>query len=104
MKTTRSIIARYYNKEDKTYAVVYTVDAQRRLISETLECPDSVRIGGYIKSKEIVTVVSDNGKIVSVMSDRENDIYAKLLADLDGKPADQAEPSLADMLCGKGVK
>ena len=100
MKTTRSIIARYYTKDDTTYAIVYTLKADKSGIeSENLKVPEGIRLGGYIKSASVVNITSDNGAIVSIRSDAEEMIFRRLLADAEPKPAEDAEQvSLADLL------
>lgn len=108
MKTCRSIINRYFVKDEKTYAVCYALTADRQLVSKTFEVADDLRIGGYIKAAKPVTITVEGDKLVSIMSDAEVEIYNKLLADLEPKPepepADVEIADLASLLDGEGVQ
>lgn len=108
MKTCRSIINRYFVKDEKTYAVCYALTADRQLVSKTFEVADDLRIGGYIKAAKPVTITVEGDKLVSIMSDAEVEIYNKLLADLEPKPepepADVELADLASLLGGEGVQ
>ena len=102
MKTCRSIINRYFVKDEKTYAVCYALkrldDDDHQLVRKTFEVAEDLRIGGYIKAAEPVTITVDGDKLVSVMSDAEVEIYLKLRADLLPKPEPEPEPIEVDEL------